>query len=343
MMKKQLLTLFLIMISAGAIFAGEESGKNTGKIHGYMFGDYYYVSSNHDSGLVDQNGFWLRRVYLGYDKDLDGNFSMRLRLEMNTAGDFSSSFRLEPYIKDAYLKWKKSGNTIYAGISPSPTWGVIEHFWGYRSVERTPLDLQKWGSSRDFGIALKGKTPNGVVGYHLMLGNGNSNRSETNPGKKAMGAVSVHPTGALVLEGYLDWNDNPGGTDWITVQGFAGFKTDQAKIGLQYAQQTRKVENGKDIDLSLVSAFLVATINPKTNIFARVDRQFDPNPRGNSISYIPFDETAKSTFFVGGLDFSTAKNVHIMPNVEMVKYDENDAGVTPDTDVIARVTTFFKF
>ena len=115
------------------------------------------------------------------------------------------------------------------------------------------------------------------------------------------------------------------------------------RLGVQYAQQTRQVDGGDDQSLSLASVFFVTKVAKKTNLFARVDRQFDPNPKGNKISYIPFDKTAKSLFFVAGLDFTPIETVHLMPNVELVKYDENDAGVTPDTDIIPRLTFYYKF
>ncbi len=61
------------------------------KISGLAFGDYYYVAANHRDELVDQNGFWFRRIYLTYDHTLTKAFSLRVRLEMNSKGDFESS------------------------------------------------------------------------------------------------------------------------------------------------------------------------------------------------------------------------------------------------------------
>ncbi len=69
----------------------------------------------------------------------------------------------------------------------------------------------------------------------------------------------------------------------------------------------------------------------------------DPNPSGAGIAYIPFDDTAKSNFIVAGLDFSPHKDVHIIPNVELVIYGEPDTGETPDPDVIPRLTFYYKF
>ena len=331
------------VVLLGMIFSGAMGYAQDGKISGYMFGDYYYVAAHHDSAVDGKNGFWFRRIYFAYDKKLSDVFSVRLRTEMAHPGDFTSSSTAVPFVKDAYLSWKIGKNTLLLGISSTPTWGVVEKVWGYRSVEKTPLDLHKFGSSRDFGVALKGNLDSdGKFKYHAMIGNGNSNKSETNDGKKAMLSLGFYSTKAISIEVYCDLNDKPERND-ITLQGFAVYQTGKAKFGVQFARQTRKVEVGKDVTLSVGSLFCVAKVADKTSLFARVDRMFDPNPDGHKISYIPFDNTAKSTFLVAGLDFSPHKDVHLMPNVEVVLYEKNDAGVKPDTDLIPRLSFYYKF
>ncbi len=338
--KKLILVAGLVLAMASGLFAQKE-----GKISGYMFGDYYYMAANHDADVEGANGFWLRRIYLTYDRALDKQFAVRFRLEMNSAGDFSSKSKLTPVVKDAYLKWKKNQHSIYLGISSTPTWDLVEHFWGYRSVEKTPLDLQKFGSSRDFGVAFKGSFDSEKkFGYHLMFGNGSSNASENNDGKKVMLALTAEPGNGIVLQGYVDFEERPGQTDRYTVQAFAGYKQEAFRIGAQFAHQNRQVGPGlDDLKLQIFSVFGAARLSPKTWGFARVDRQFDPNPAGAKISYIPFDPTSKSTFVVAGVDYRPISNVHLMPNAEFVFYDDNAAGTSPDTDFIPRLTFFYKF
>src|SRR6185503_4120575 len=38
------------------------------KISGLMFGDYFWVATDHRDAIEDQNGFWFRRIYLTYDQ-----------------------------------------------------------------------------------------------------------------------------------------------------------------------------------------------------------------------------------------------------------------------------------
>ncbi|RMF56553.1 MAG: hypothetical protein D6743_20110, partial [Calditrichaeota bacterium] len=326
----------VIWIATMWLLAGSAAAQNGGKISGYMFGDYYYVAANHNKSIEDANGFWLRRIYFTYDRNLSKAFAVRLRWEMSSPGDFTTSSKLSPAVKDAYLKWKSGAHSVYVGISSTPTWDFIEHFWGYRSVEKTPLDLQKFGSSRDFGVAVKGALDEAKhLNYHIMFGNGSSNKSETNKGKKVMVSLSAHSANGIVAQGYFDYEARPDHTDRYTFQGFLGYNNSKSfRIGLQFASQTRQVVNGDDMSLQIGSVFAAAKLGEKVWGFARADRQFDANPAGAKISYIPFAPTVKSTFFVGGLDFQPQKNVHLMPNVEAVFY-ENVAG-GPDNDLIPR-------
>ncbi len=331
----------LLGITFSLSLAGE---KPAGKFSGYMFGDYYYILKNHKTDLQERNGFWFRRIYFTYDRKLNEAFSVRLRLEMLHPGDFSTKATAVPFVKDAYLKYKNGRHQIILGISPTPTWEVLEKVWGYRSLEKTPLDLQKFGSSRDFGIAAKGSlVEKGIVKYHVMFANGNSNKSETNKGKKILAAITFNPAKNIILQFYGDYDGLLDVTSQITAQGFAAYKTDRIRVGLHYVRQIRKKEGSEDLVLDMASVFIAGQMSETLNFFLRVDNMLDPNPKGDAIAYIPFDPTARSTFFVGGLDFTPIKNVHLMPNIEAVVYEENDEGVKPDTDIIPRLTFYWVF
>jgi len=328
----------LLAFAAGAL-AGES------EFSGYMFGDYYWVQAHRDSAIEGSNGFWFRRIYFTYQQKIDKQFTIRLRLEMNSRGDFgTTSAALVPYIKDAYLKWKKDRTEVLLGISEAPTWRVLEKFWGYRSVEKTPLDLQRWGSSRDFGVAIRGKAArNDLFRYYFMLANGSGNKSEINRGKKLMATLGLHP-GNFIFELYGDWNDNTGRRDFYTGQVFVGYKTRLFRVGLHYAHQLRQHPDAPDERLNLLSAFAVLKASEKVNLFARMDRNFDPNSRAARQAYLPFDPSVGNVFLLGGFEYVVYDRFQIMPNIEAIVYDKNDAtGVTPKTDVVPRITFFYQF
>ena len=338
-MSKTLKKAFIIiMMIWGSLIA-------RGRISGYMFGDYYYVIQTHhpDSlGYKGQNGFWLRRIYFTYDHEISENFSTRLRMEYASNDFTKSSSRLFPFVKDAYLKWKIKEHSLIIGISPTPTWEKIEKIWGYRSLEKTPLDLQKFGSSRDFGIAMKGYIDSGKkLNYHIMFANGEGNKSENNKQKKIMGSLGLNLK-PFYIEFYTDWKEGKGYTDIYTFQGFVSFRNEKFRTGLQYAIQKRENEPDTVLSYEIASLFFVINLNKKLSFIFRYDKTFDPNPEGERISYIPMSESAPSNLIIAGVDLKLHEYVSLIPNIEYVFYDEEN-GYRPLSDIYLRLTFFYKF
>ena len=334
--KSAVLAVLTLAATAVPAFAGE------GKFSALLFGDAYWMAANHDSTLEDMNGVWIRRFYLTYDYTFDEAWSARLRLEANQPGDFETAGTISAFMKDAYLKYTRGTHAGLIGIQPTATLVTYEDVWGYRAVEKVPVELQGFGSSRDAGIGLQGDFgEGGKVGYHIVAGDGNSVNAETNSKKKIMGALHVRPVDHLILEGYADYEDRVDSGDRVTYFGFGGWQADHLRAGVQYAKQTRR-ETGEDIDLRIVSGFVAAGVTEKMWLFGRVDRNLDPNLQGPSIAYIPF-APVENTFFILGADFAMTEGVNLMPNVEVISYDDPDVGPKPDTDVMARLTFQAKF
>jgi hypothetical protein len=344
MLNKGILTaLALVLTSASAMAQDVPEWVSRMRISGLAFGDAYWMANYRDPAIENANGIWLRRAYLTFDYAYDSDFSFRLRFEMNSPGDFTTSAKLVPFVKDLYMRWRRAGHQVYLGISGTPTWGLSESIWGYRNVEKTPLDLLKFGSSRDFGVAARGRLDeNGIVRYHVMVGNGASTKSETNQGKKGYAALEIRPGSGLVVQAYADYDDRPDETDRATFQGFAGWQGENARVGVLAARQRREVAGSPTLNLDVVSAFGVVRVNERVALLARYDRTFDPNPDGAKISYLPFDPTAESNFLLGGIDITVHEGFHLIPNVEAIIYSV-DTGTAPDTDVAIRTTFSITF
>ena len=312
----------------GALFtvAGPSLGAE-GKIKGYMFGDYYYNASG---PAEKENAFEFRRIYFTYDIKWNERFSGRLRTEAK-GGGFGSGATLDPFVKDAYIKYKMGQGALEAGMSPTPTWNVTEGIWGYRSIEKTIMDLNKIGSSRDQGIAYRaslGEDSN--IKYQVMLGNGASNKSEKDNDKKLYGQVRYESEDNLQVIAYADWQTQPGGKDVTTLAAVLGKKGKGFHGGVEaFWQQSKKKAAGADVTALGVSLFAAKKIKDKTKGFARVDL-FEPNNDADD---------DRKYLIIGGVDFEPAKGVHIMPNVRVLASDA--PGV--DTEVTPRVTGYFKF
>lgn len=312
------------------------------KVSGYLFGDAYAALQHHDRSVEGQTGFWFRRAYLTFDFAIADPWSARFRLEANSPGDFKTNAKLAPFVKDAYLARKGKKADFFVGIQPSPTWEFTESFWGYRSVEKVPLDLYRMGSSRDFGLGIKGKASD-TISYHAVIGNGAGEASETNEGKKAMLAVAVQPAKQLVVEVYGDFEDRPLSTDRTTYQLFGGWKSAKSRYGLQYASQNRETATGPDQTFAVGSIFGVWDLSEKLSLLARVDRTFDPNPEADKIPYLVMAKNMELDFAVVGVDYKLNKKISIIPNIEYVAYRDTNGVAAPDNDLYARITLYFQF
>ncbi len=325
---RTLQALALGLALASVLMAGQ------GKISGLVYADYYYFFSHNNEALKGMNGFQFRRVYFTYDYRFNEKFSLRLRTEAKSSGNFLRE-KITPALKDLYLRWDFAGQSLYAGISPTPTFNMVEHFWGYRSVEKTPLDLYKMAHSRDTGLALKGKLLRGRLYYHLMVANGEGNKSEDKRQKKVYAALGINPASGFYVELYGDYARGAiPGTDITTLQGFLNLSLHRGDLGLLYAVQTY----GDGTKIRVASGFARINLRGKIALLVRADRVADPVPEAYKISYLPLDPTSPFTLFIGGLDWKITGNISLIPNFEMVNYDQDIR-----EDLIGKITLYYKW
>jgi hypothetical protein len=131
----------------------------------------------------------------------------------------------------------------------------------------------------------------------------------------------------------------PGPTDRATLQAFVAYQTETFAWGVQYSHQDRQ----DDPNLELASTFAWGRVGENTRLVGRIDRLFEPSPRGNNIAYLPYDPTARATSFFGGIEFQASPHFFVTPNTVITRYDRNDQGTRPGTDVYIRLTLFINF
>ena len=69
----------------------------------------------------------------------------------------------------------------------------------------------------------------------------------------------------------------------------------------------------------------------------------EPSPKGDNISYIPFDPTSRATMFLAGWEYRLSDHFRVTPNTIVISYDRNDDNVRPETDFFLRLTLFADF
>ena len=329
-----LLTIvFSMMLLANFSFADD--------IKGYLIPEYYMVGSHHsggndEGGIEGQHGFWIRRIYFGYNTDLGNGWSARVRLEMNSPA-FSEG-TMDPYIKNAHLKKKIGGGaSLILGIIEPPSFDKIEKFWGYRFIEKTPPDFFKFASSRDFGVALDGKTKGGLV-YTLMYGNYGSNKGEDNKGKGIYARLGWESKTAYVEANGHFANDN--GKDMTYFALFGGLKGGWGRLGLSYFFHDQKPEEGDSQNSGILSGFAAIKVSKKAEIFARYDHFTDLSFKDIG-SYVPIPaKHYEARFLMAGFSFRVHKMVKISPNIKYVFYGGDNA---PDGDFYLNLTAKVEF
>jgi len=332
-----------LILLAALLLIPAQALKGEGKFSGLMFGDYYYALSHHDAAVENNNGFWLRRVYFTYDNSLNEQFAMRFRLEMNSPGDFKTAATLVPFVKDAYLTAKLGKHTLMLGLIGTPLYDTLDEYWGYRPMEKTPIDLFKFGNSREFGLGLKGALDaNKKLTYTVVVGNGAGIKAETDRGKAVYGRLNFQPVAALFFELYADYTDMGNDSSVNIFQAFAGVKGKWGRSGLNVGVRNSKQADVRS-DMKFVSVFGVFKLSPKIDLVARYDRLLDPNPNGSKIDYIPMANDVEANVVLAGLGWSLNENVKIIPNIKYVFYDAPETGDRPQADFYSYLTLYFKF
>jgi hypothetical protein len=305
---------------------------------GLVFGDVYHVASNHLEAADGDSGLVLRRAYLTLDAEFTEALFGRARLEVNQDGDYVSD-AFDTGLKDLYLGFRAGRHRLLAGLTPTPTFDLVEKAWGMRYLARTPMDLQGV-ASRDTGLFAQGPlNASGTFAYRAMWAAPVDFGKDGNAFARIMGAVTWSPAPGWTLDVYADRESRDGPTDRRTLQVFAAHEGERLRWGLLYSNQDRQ----DDPPLELASAWVVADLDEQDSLFARVDRMIEPSPRGDGIAYLPFDPAAPATAVFAGWEHRFGERFRLAPNAVVIRYDRDDTGARADTDVHLRLTFFVDF
>ena len=307
-------------------------------VGGLLFGDAYHVPSNHLDAADGDTGLVMRRAYLTLNADFSATLYGRARLEINQAGDFVSN-DFDTGLKDLYLGARIGRHRLVAGLTSTPAFDLVEKAWGMRYLARTPMDLQGV-ASRDTGLAVSGAlNASGSLAYRAMWAAPVDFGKDSNGNDRVMGALTWSPSDTWTFDFFADHEPRDGPYDRRTLQAFAAWQDERLRWGLLYANQDRE----NDPPLELASAYAVLNVTQDHAAVLRIDRLIEPSPKGDGIDYLPFDPSAPATALFAGWEYRFDKHFRLTPNTVVVRYDRNDAGVRPETDVHLRLTLFVDF
>jgi len=333
-MKKSLLFSLLATILVLAL----TPALSADSINGYMLPEYYMVASGPES-IESQHGFWLRRIYFGYDSDLGDGFSARVRLEMN--GKAFAADKLIPYVKNAHIQKKLSKNlSLIAGIVEPPSFNMVEKFWDLRQIEKTPADFFKFASSRDFAAGLEGKS-NGGLFYTLMYGNYSGEGDESDKGKAVYARIGFE-NNSLFIE--ANGHMAKSGTKDITfLSFFAGLKGSWGRFGAGYIYRNESPEAGNDQNSGAIHGLAAINLGKNAEFYARYDHLTDVNFRDIGDFLPVLSKENKARLLMVGIRLKVHKMVELIPNIKYVFYSEGTAAGKPDGDFHLLLTAKVSF
>jgi hypothetical protein len=334
----------------------------SGRISGLVYADFFYnvqrdsgsasLPNRVSSGNEDHNGFEIRRMYLTYDHKISSRFNARVRLESDGI-TLTQNNRIGVFLKDAYLRWKDilPGQDLIFGIQPTPAFEISEGVYGFRSLEKTILDLRGVVSSRDFGISARGRITEGL-GYWVMLGNSSSNSPENDRYKRVYAHLNYVPFKNFVATIYSDLRFrqktedplSPAGellsNNVLTTALFFGYNNpEKYSLGVEGFYQNFNNEiyvNQELLDRNAggLSLFGSLDLHEKLRFTARYDL-YDPAINTDII----YD---KRHFYIIGLSYKPDANVQIIPNVVIESYEQPE-NRSIESAITPRLTLAYNF
>jgi hypothetical protein len=257
------------------------------------------------------------------------------------------------------------GSDVTFGIQPTPAYEISENAWGYRSLEKTQMDLRSIVDSRDDGLSLRGKiVGDGSVNYWLMVGNGQGTSiEEADKYKRYYANIQFKPFTNFQATIYGDYKSVAPGTSSYTAKAldqnyatgalFLGYSEPfQYNVGVEGFIQSRQNALKDTASKSYsnqtyygVSVFGSYNIIPELALVARYD-YFNPSTDDKATNTKVVTNATSNVarnYVIAGLAWKVDKNVTITPNVLYETYSVPKNAASVDASVTARVTVYYVF
>lgn len=196
------------------------------------------IFSNFHSGINNENNrtaFELERAYIGYQMDVNPEFSVKLNLDIGSPDDVSefSKIRRYAYFKNAAITYKKAFIRVDFGLIDMMHFKLQEDFWGHRYIDKSFADRYRFGPSADLGadfiFDIRSKVK---IDLTFSNGEGYTNLQRDNTLKAGLGVESELFRGFFVRV-YGDLMEK-GVTEWTGAL-FAGYKFKKLfRVGAEY-------------------------------------------------------------------------------------------------------------
>jgi len=295
--------ILLVVSITGFMFA-------EGKIGGVTYFDYSYTE--------ESSAFNFERQYFGYGGDISDKVSYKILFDVGrTNKNSGEDTRLVTYLKKAQVNYKSSLGKVNFGLIGMNTYAVQESNWGYRFIEKSAIDKNKFSSTADIGVGFsKSIIDNLNLSLQFINGEGFKKPQGDKYHKIAFNAT-YGESNLIKNDGYnagVVYTTEQTDTDPITMTSiFGGFAGMGLRLGGEYDMLTKDSFKSNIISVSANYA-----VRDKIDIFARYD-MIDDN-----------DDTNKNVknYLVTGIVLTCDGGISVAPNMRMTTFENETEALT---------------
>ncbi|MCD6117580.1 hypothetical protein J7K93_11230 [bacterium] len=298
-MKFWLAVIASLLLISTAVFAQQ------GKVSSLVFFDYSFKTAE---SSPDQNGFGINRVYLTYSKSVTDAVSFKVQLDVGRQKE-NVNTNLYAYLKNALVKWKTNAGILMFGLQGMNVFKIQEKTWGYRFIEKSAMDREKFASSADLGIGFSRHFAEKGFVNAMVTNGGGYKKAETEKYKKYSVLMGYGEQRLDKKDGFnvgMVFSYEPyknGDVFSKKLIGFlAGFAAHNIRIG---AELNILNDSAKDEADKLYSAYAIYKIAKKVQVFGRYDKS------DNGI--------ISEDYIIAGMVYVPAKSLMIAPNVRILE------------------------
>lgn len=290
--------------------APQQTEQPKGKVVMTTFGSLGASLSDVEDAKTDA-AFALERVYLGYEYQLNSNWSAKVVYDMGQ-GDDTKLQRLG-YVKNAYVTYRHGNLQVDAGLTGTKSFGAQEKAWGYRYVYKSFMDENKWGSSADLGIAADYKVAD-WMSIDLSMFNGEGYKKLQADNQFLYGAgITLRPVPGLQLRAYAEakTSADSGAKPQTTMAFSCAYRQEHFSIGAEYDLMLNQ-GNVDGRSLQGLSVYASGQLSNVVSLYGRYDNGTSNNDDDAAWHYGKDGQT-----LMVGVQCKLNKMVSLSPNFRM--------------------------
>ncbi len=287
-------TVLLILALTINLFAGD------GKISSKVYFEYDYQT---EEGQPAENGFEIHRAYLTYQNKFSESVNFKITADVTRQKKDSTNTNLFFYLKNAYVSWKTQYGRFTVGSQSMNLFSVQEKTWGYRFLEKSAMDKNKFSSSADLGIGYANQFTKNLYFSYLITNGGGYKKAETDVYKRHSALFLFGPRklnkktgfnmGAVVS--YEPYKENK--VENKTIAGlFSGYANGKLRVGAEVNYRKDSSDNTKEYLTSVYGSY---AFTKQYELFCRVDH---------------FNTEKNENYLMTGFVYTPFKSLNIAPN-----------------------------